>query len=154
MRLHILVLMAATLVACTRTSDRPVDSAAPGASAMTDTGMSAHSMSSQAAGSGAMMEQMRGQMQAMRAMNGDAMQAQMPMHRQMVESMMAQMTRDMTGMKVAADPRWSALMDSVRQDLARMPGMNGAALEKMMPAHDGRVTRMMEMHQKMMAPAK
>ena len=154
MRFPILALAAAVVVACAKTSAHPADSAAQKVRSAADTGMPMHGMPARAVGSGAMVEQMRMHLQTMQAMKADGMRAQMPMHRQMADSMIAQMASDMANMKMPADPRWSALMDSVRQDLTRMPGMDGAELEKTMAAHHSRLIRLMEMHQKMMAPKK
>ena len=54
------------------------------------------------------------------------------------------------GCKLAADSDWSTTMDSVRQDLVRMPEMSEQELRALMPAHRDRVVRLMEMHRSMM----
>lgn len=48
------------------------------------------------------------------------------------------------------DSAWAALADSVRQDLADLPGQTGAAPETRMQAHIARVRRMLVMHEGMM----
>lgn len=151
MRFQTLTLTVVAMTACGGTSDRAADPASHKAAVAADTGMPMHGMPARAT-SGTMAEQMRVHLQAMKAMNADSMRVQMPMHRQMADEMMAQMTRDMAGMKMPGDARWSALMDSVHQDLARMPGMNGGELETTMPAHHARLTRLMDMHRGMMGP--
>ena len=150
MRFLIPALAVAAAAGCAPTNDRSADSATRKPVAALDTGMPMQSMPARAVGSGAMVEQMRVHLQAMRAMNADSMRMGLPMHREMTDGMMAQMTREMMQMKMPADPRWSALMDSVHQDLARMPGMNGSDLEKTMAEHRARLTRLMEMHHRML----
>jgi hypothetical protein len=67
---------------------------------------------------GPMMEQMQAHM--METANADSMAAMLPMHRQMVGNMLSEMNRQMGQMKMTADARWTALSDSVRQDLVRL----------------------------------
>ena len=121
-------------------------------------GMPMHGMPSRAAGSGAMIDEMRVHMRTMQAVSADSIRAGMPMHREMMTTMLAEMTRDVSEMKMPANTRWSALMDSVRQDMERMPGMDAAAMAVAMPMHHQRLTRLMDMHQHEMmqhkAPAK
>jgi aryl-alcohol dehydrogenase-like predicted oxidoreductase len=100
---------------------------------------------------GAMMPQMmRAHMDTMMSMGADRMKAMLPMHRQMVANMLAQMNQQMQSMHMPADTKWTALADSVRQDLVRMPGMSDQALKGFMPPHQARVMRLMAMHQQMM----
>lgn len=118
-----------------------------------DTGMPMHSMPTRAVGSGTMMEEMRATMRAMQMMDADSLHSAMPMHRKMASDMLAQMNREMTERKLPADARWSALMDSIRQDLARMPAMSAGEVAAIMPAHHGRLTRLMDLHREL-APGK
>ena len=74
----------------------------------------------------------------------------LPMHQQMAENMITQMSSEMRGMSMTADERWTALVDSARQDLTRMPAMNAQGLKAFMPEHQGRVTRLMQAHRDMM----
>ena len=99
---------------------------------------------------GAMMEPMMAHMQMMEGVSGDSMLAVMPMHRQMAANMLAQMTREMRDMNMTADAAWDATVDSLRQDLTRMPEMSGSELQAMMPGHHARMMRLMEMHGTMM----
>jgi len=49
------------------------------------------------------------------------------------------------------DARWQTTMDSLRTDLARMPELSPADLQRVMPGHTARMMRLMEMHSAMMA---
>ena len=97
-----------------------------------------------------MMGRMMAHMQMMRGMSADSIRAVLPTHRQMLANMIARMNREMRDMNMAADAPWTATVDSLRQDLVRMPELTGAELEAMMPAHHQRAVRLMEMHREMM----
>jgi aryl-alcohol dehydrogenase-like predicted oxidoreductase len=99
---------------------------------------------------GMMPQMMQAHMDTMMSMNAGRMKAMLPMHRQMVANMLAQMNQQMQSMNMPADTKWTALADSVRQDLVRMPEMSDQELEGFMPAHRARVMRLMAMHQQMM----
>jgi hypothetical protein len=98
----------------------------------------------------AMMDSMRSEMRRMRGMSADQMAAEMEVHRQMTANMLAQMNADMRGMNMSADPAWTALVDSVRQDLVQLPSVPRGDLATVIPAHMGRLDRLMSMHQQMM----
>lgn len=98
----------------------------------------------------AMMRGMRDRMQLMVRANAERMQAMLPEHRQMTANMLAQMSREMARMSMIGDSAWTAAVDSLRQDLTRMPEMDPAELKALMPAHQARVMRLMEMHRTMM----
>ena len=100
--------------------------------------------------SGGMMDEMMSHMQMMQGMNADSMMAMMPVHRQMAANMLAQMNQEMRDMSMAPDAQWNATVDSVRQDLTRMPEMSVAEMQAFMPAHHRRMMRLMEMHRSMM----
>jgi hypothetical protein len=100
--------------------------------------------------SGQMMEQMRAHMTAMAGANADSVGAMMPMHRQMLANMIAQMNREMRDMNMSADSQWTATVDSLRNDLRMMPEMTPAEMQAMKEAHHARIGRLMEMHQSMM----
>lgn len=99
---------------------------------------------------GQMMEQMQSHLRMMETANADSMKAMLPMHRQMVGNMLSEMNRQMRDMKMTADARWTALADSVRQDLVRLPQLGAAELRTFMPEHRGRLVRLMEVHRTMM----
>ncbi len=96
-----------------------------------------------------MMGDMQKQMDAMMSSSPDQMKTMMPAHRQMAANMLADMTAEMRKMNTSGDAAWTAAMDSVRQDLIRMPDMNGKEMKDAMPAHHARMMRLMEMHARM-----
>src|SRR5437588_4499268 len=98
-----------------------------------------------------MIDSMETHMRMMDTMSATTLRAMLPIHRQMMGNMIAQMNSDMRGMKMMADARWMALMDSVRQDLVRMPDMNAQQLKSFMPAHRRRVVLLLQLHGGMMA---
>ena len=97
-----------------------------------------------------MMSNMRAHMDSMMRMSPQQMQAMMAMHEQMMSRMMDGMGGDMRGMKMAGTPEWSALTDSVKQDLADLPNLKGQQLSVRVRAHAARVKRLIAMHEKMM----
>lgn len=96
------------------------------------------------------MQQMQAHMELMMGMPPDSMMSKMPEHRQMAANMLAQMNRDMQQMNMPGDEGWTATVDSLRQDLSRMPEMSVQELQEWMPGHHARMTRLMEMHRSMM----
>jgi hypothetical protein len=60
------------------------------------------------------------------------------------------MGADMRGMNMQPDSAWTALADSLRQDMAELPALSGEPLKSRMEAHIARMRRMMTMHQGMM----
>ena len=97
-----------------------------------------------------MMQQMQARMETMMGVRPDSMMAMMPEHRQMAANLLAQMNRDMQQMNMPGDEAWTAAVDSLRQDLSRMPDMSVQELQEWMPGHNARLTRLMEMHRSMM----
>ena len=95
-------------------------------------------------------DQMRAHMAAMRGASGDSVMRMLPMHRQMAANMLARFNREMSQMNMPDDPAWRATVDSLRQDLARMPEVTAAEMQRLMPAHHARMTRLMDMHRSMM----
>jgi hypothetical protein len=146
---HWALLVGALAVGCNRDADRaerPPDSA----------GMMGH-MDSGGMGMGGMqmqgmqmMPQMRAHMDSMMQMSPQQMQAMMAMHQSMMSQMMDGMGSDMRGMKMTGTPEWTALTDSVKQDLAELPTLKGQALSARMQAHADRVRRLLAMHEEMM----
>jgi len=104
--------------------------------------------------SAGMMDSMRTHMGMMEGMTGDRMKAMLPAHRQMVANMLSRMNGDMRQMGMQSDAKWTALADSVRRDLVRMPDMSAAELRSAMPAHGARVMRLMQMHRSMISGTK
>jgi hypothetical protein len=56
----------------------------------------------------------------------------------------------MREMNMSASPEWSALTDSVKEDLAELPTLEGQELSARMRGHVDRVKRLMGMHERMM----
>lgn len=144
--------LAALLAACASEGGRD-DAAANQETAATDTGAAMGEMGGMQGMpdmGGGMMEQMQAHMRMMDGVGTDSMQIMMPMHRQMVANMISQMNREMREMNMSGDAAWTGTMDSVRQDLVRLPDMSGAELRNFMPAHRTRVMRLMDSHRSMM----
>jgi predicted small lipoprotein YifL len=97
-----------------------------------------------------MMPLMRAHLDSIGAMPPAQMTAMMAAHQELASRMMDAMGADMRGMGMKPDSAWAALGDSVRQDLAELPGLSGTALKARMQAHIGRMQRMMVMHEGMM----
>lgn len=89
-------------------------------------------------------------MMAMTGASADSMKRMVPMHRQMVANMIAKMNGEMRDMKMSSNTDWSGTVDSLRQELVRLPELSGSELTAMMPAHIARVTRLSAMHGQMM----
>lgn len=146
--------LAALIVAACTSKQPPASQDSTAAKAAVDTtkpGAMAGMAGMQGMMSAAMADSMQAEMKKMAAMTPDQMAAMLPMHRQMVGNMLAQMSSDMRSMNMPADAAWTALTDSVRQDLIRLPDMSKTELKQAIPAHHARVTRLMQMHKDMMA---
>jgi len=105
---------------------------------------------SSAMGGMTMMADMQTQMDAMMKASPEQMKAMLPMHRQMAANMLAQMNTKMRTMNMPADVAWTATVDSVRQDLVRLPEQSARQLKDAVPAHHARMMRLMQMHGAMM----
>ena len=99
-----------------------------------------------------MMPEMRAHMDSMARMSPQQMQATMANHQALMSQMMDRMGADMRGMKMSGSAEWNALTDSVKQDLAELPGLKGSALASRMRAHGQRVRRLIAMHESMTKP--
>lgn len=97
-----------------------------------------------------MMPLMRAHLDSLGAMQPAQMATMMAAHQGLASHMMDAMGADMRGRNMMPDAAWTALGDSVRKDLADLPGLTGAALTTRMQAHIGRMQRMMTMHEGMM----
>src|SRR5690606_265667 len=100
--------------------------------------------------SGSMMDQMQSHMARMRRAGEDSLAAVVPLHRQMLANMIAQMNREMREMGMTPDQEWEATIDSLRSDLRTMPEMTPAEMRSGMEAHHARIDRVIEMHRSMM----
>jgi hypothetical protein len=124
-----------------------MDSAGMGMGHMDSGGMGMGGMNMQGM---AMMPGMRAHMDSMVGMSSQQMQAMMATHQGMMSRMMDGMGADMRGMQMSGSPAWTALADSVKRDLAELPGLEGKALTARMRAHAERARRLMAMHEQMM----
>ena len=97
-----------------------------------------------------MMPGMLAHLDSMAAMPLEGMAAMMAGHQDLASRMMDAMGADMRGMNMPPDSAWTALSDSLRRDLAEMPGLSGGPLGLRMEAHIARMRRMMAMHRGMM----
>jgi len=97
-----------------------------------------------------MMAQMRTHMDSMAGMSPQQMQAMMSRHQAMMSQMLDRMGTDMRGMKMSSTTEWTALTDSVKQDLAELPDLKGQALSARMRAHADRVRRLIAAQEEMM----
>jgi hypothetical protein len=97
-----------------------------------------------------MMPMMRAHMDSMMRMAPGQMSAMMVTHEQMMSQMLDRMSSDMRSMKMSGDARWNGLLDSVKADLAELPGLQGEELSARMKAHVDRVQRLLAMHEGMM----
>ena len=112
-------------------------------------------MSGMGSMTGGMGPEMQAHMQRMMGdVSGEQMRAMLPTHRQMVANTLSRMNGEMRQMNMAADAAWNATVDSLRQDLVRLPELGAAELKTTMPAHVARVRRLGEMHQGMMQDMK
>ena len=60
--------------------------------------------------------------------------------------MIAQMNAAMVSGNTGASAGWMATRDSVNQDLMRFPTMSAHDIQAMLPGHEGRINRLMQMH--------
>jgi hypothetical protein len=101
-------------------------------------------------GSSGMMPMMQAHMDSMMRMNPEQMSRTMASHERMMSQMMDRMGGEMRQMKMTESREWSALSDSVKQDLAELPSLKGQALSTRMRAHARRVQRLITAHEGMM----
>lgn len=94
--------------------------------------------------------QMRAHLDSMGSMPADQVAAAMVTHQDLASRLLDAMGADMRGMNMQPDSAWASLSDSVRQDLAELPGLSGPALTTSLQGHIGRMRRMMAMHEGMM----
>lgn len=98
-----------------------------------------------------MMAGMRAHMDSVMRMSPEQMQAMMARHQGVMSGMLDTMGSEMRGMNMPGTPEWNALTDSVKQDLAELPGLKGQELSARVRAHAGRVERLLALHRQMMA---
>ncbi len=84
-------------------------------------------------------------MRAMTGARGDQLRAMVPRHRQLVTTMIAQMDSNMRAANSGTSAGWVVTRDSVNRDLIRLRDMSAHEIQAMMPGHETRVGRLMEM---------
>jgi hypothetical protein len=149
--------IAATMIlpACRPSNNETASTGQAGSSARADTAGGMAGMPGMHGMMGAgMMDSMQTHMRMMDEMTADQIKAMLPKHRQMAANMLSRMNRDMRSMNMPGDQAWNATVDSIRQDLTRMPELSGQELKATMPAHHARMTRLMQMHRDMMGRMK
>jgi hypothetical protein len=99
-----------------------------------------------------MMAMMRAHADSMMRMTPEQMSGMMASHERMMSQMMDQMGSEMRQMKMSESTEWSALTDSVKQDLAELPSLKGKAFSARMQGHADRVRRLIAGHEQMMKP--
>ena len=149
---------AAALTACQSDDGRPATADSPAMAGHADSaggmgGMAGMGGMGGMMGSG-MMDSMQAHMTMMDTMSGNRMKEMLPMHRQMAANMLSRMNSEMRSMNMAASADWTATVDSLRQDLIRMPEMGDQELKAMMADHHARMRRLMQMHRDMMRSMK
>jgi hypothetical protein len=139
----ILILAAVTLAAC----GKKKQDASQAAAADTAVGMGGMGKAMQGV---QMMPMMRAHLDSLGVMEPAQIGAVMAAHQGLASRMMDAMRADMRAVNMKPDSAWSALSDSLRQDLAELPGLSGAGLKTRMQGHIGRMQRIMALHQGMM----
>lgn len=100
--------------------------------------------------SDSLLPMMRAHLDSLAAMPPQFMAGMLPAHEAMASQMLDAMGSDMTMMGMRPDPAWTALVDSVKRDLADLPSLSGPALEARVHAHVVRMRRLLDMHGRMM----
>lgn len=83
--------------------------------------------------------------------SSDQLQAMVPRHQQVVASMIGGMNQQIGFMHTPESAAWMATRDSIDGDLTRLPMMNARDLQAMLPAHEARLRRLMQLQGRMRA---
>lgn len=152
--ISLFLMAAATVSACRAAVDRPAVADSPTTATRADTAGGMGGMGMRGMMAAGMMDSMQTHMGMMDTLSGERMTQMLPIHRQMAANMLSQMNSEMRSMNMTANTVWTATVDSLRQDLVRMPDMSGAELKAMMAGHHARLRRLMGMHREMMKSMK
>lgn len=101
-------------------------------------------------GGNSLAQQMEAHMKAAKGVSADSLKAMLSMHRQMAANLIATFNKEMRDMNMAGDAAWNATVDSLRADLRVFPDLTASELQARIPAHETRITRLIQMHQTMM----
>ena len=142
-----LALVAAVLVAACEKKTNPSAQAAGDSGAVPSMQGTMGGMGMKGMG---MMPMMGAHLDSMAGMSSQQMAAMMAAHQNLMSRMLDAMGADMRSMSMTANTEWTALADSIRTDLAELPGLSGPAMAARMQAHIDRMRRLMARHQAMM----
>ena len=93
---------------------------------------------------------MQSDLASVRGADESTLHALLPHHRKMIESTLAQMNAEMRQLHMPHTTAWTALVDSIRQDLTLLEDRTGADLIRTVIENAARVERAAAMHQRMM----
>jgi len=96
-----------------------------------------------------LMPAVRAHLDSVAGMSAQAATGRLAAHDALMSQMLDAMGADMTNMGMQADAGWTALADSVRRDLAELPGLSGRGLEARLRSHVERVRRLLGRHEEM-----
>lgn len=94
----------------------------------------------------ATMDSLRTQMRSASHMTDAELSLALPAHRRMVTTMLTHMSTHLQSMGASASAAYVTTADSVRADLDRFDTMSPAEVRRAMPAHDARISRLMQLH--------
>jgi hypothetical protein len=150
-RYHVSLILGLAVLACNKSqSDTATQRSSQMASDSSPAGMSGMQGTAGSGMMATMMATMPAHLDSMARMNPEQMSQMMAQHEIMMSQMMDQMGAEMRQMNMAASPEWTALSDSVKADLADLPGLKGQALSVRMRAHARRTDRLLQLHKQMM----
>lgn len=123
----------------------------PGADTLTstvaDTAMSAVTATGKMVAQ--MMASMEAHMRVMDTASAATMQARMPRHHRMADSLISRMSEEVRQANIDTDSIWPATVDSVRHDLSRFRAMPATDMKALMPAHLARMRWLIQMQRTM-----
>jgi hypothetical protein len=93
---------------------------------------------------------MRSHLDSLAAMEAGQVPAVMAAHQDLASRTMDAIGADMRMMGMTADSSWTALRDSLQQDLAELSRLSGDALQGRLRAHLARMSRFLTRHETMM----
>lgn len=107
-------------------------------------------MAGMAMRSDSLMPMMRVDLDSLARIPAQVAQGMLQAHEAMASQMLDAMGSDMRMMSMQPDSAWTALIDSVKRDLAELPSLSGRALDTRVKTHVERLRRLLVMHSAMM----
>ena len=101
--------------------------------------------------SSAMIQEMEAHLRTLDGKAGDQLTGSLVDHRQRVANLIASFNDEMRSMNMPPDAAWRATVDSLRQDLVHLADLSASEVVTAMPAHRGRIVRLIAMHREMAA---